>query len=168
MRRIIFSELQKWTVRFAEGIVVITSLIVLSAICLQIILRYVFRQPLLGLEEIALMVVLWLWFFGMASASERGFHISGGLPVTRQSIQNIMKVAYPFISFIVSLVFCYLAYNYCQFVLKEDIRSVALRIPWIYCVLGVFLGLALNTAYLIRETVVKLRVFRQAGQGESK
>lgn len=168
MRRIIFSDLRKWTVRFTEGIVVISSLIVLSAICLQIILRYVFRHPLLGLEEIALMVVLWLWFFGMASASEKSFHISGGLPVTRQSIQNIMKVAYPFICFIVTLAFCYLAYLYCQFVFKEGITSVALRIPWIYCVLGVFLGLVLNAMYLASEAVTKLRVFRQARQGGSK
>lgn len=168
MRRIIFSDLRKWTVRFTEGIVVISSLIVLSAICLQIILRYVFQHPLLGLEEIALLVVLWLWFFSMASASEKGFHISGGLPVTRQSIQDIMQVVYPFICFIVTLAFCYLAYQYCQFVVKEGIASVALRVPWIYTVLGVFLGLVLNAVYLIWEAVAKLRVFRQARQGGSK
>ena len=146
-------------------IVVISSLVVIYAVCLQIILRYVFRSPLLGLEEIALLVVLWLWFFGMASASEKRFHISGGLPVTRQSIQNTMKMVYPFICVTVTLVFCYLTYLYCQWAIQADIRSVALTIPYIFSTLGVLLGLVLNAAYLISEAVTGLSTFRQARKG---
>ncbi|UCH51216.1 MAG: TRAP transporter small permease subunit [Chloroflexota bacterium] len=159
--------MRKWTVKVSNVIVVISALIVIYAVCLQIILRYVFRQPLLGLEEIALLVVLWLWFFGMAAASEKGFHITGGLPVTRQSIQNVLKMVYPFICLIATLIFCYLTYLYCQWVVTADIRSIALQIPYIVSATGVFLGLVLNAAYLTSEAVAKLRAFQEARKRSS-
>lgn len=162
MRRIIVSDLWAWIITANRWIVIISSLVLVSLICLQIILRYIFRSPLLGLEEIAIMVVPWLWFFGIAFASLKGFHISGGFPVERQSIQNILRVVYPFVCVIVTLVFCYLTYQYCYWVAKEGVKSIALVIPWIYTVLGVFLGLMFNAVYLISEAVAKLRAFRQA------
>ena len=168
MRRITVSSVLKWIVTANEWGVVASSLVVVLAIFIQVVLRYVFRHPLLGMEEIAIMVVLWLWFMAIASASERGFHISGGLPVTRQSVRDIMEVVYPFICLLVTVIFGYLCYLYCAWVIEAKVISGGLQLPWILSVSGAFLGFVLNTIFLTRETVVKLGAFRRARQRGSQ
>lgn len=166
MRRITLSNVLRCSTIVNTVVIVISSLIMVLAICIEVILRYVFRNPVLGFEEIAIMAVVWLWFFGAASASRAGFQISGGLPVARQSIRDVTTVAYPFISLIVTLTYCYLCYGYCQWLVKARVISLALQFPWIWSTLGVFLGLVLSAVYLAHETGVKLRDFRQ-GRKES-
>jgi len=168
MRRITVSSVLKWVITANEWGVVASSLVMVLAIFTQVILRYVFRHPLLGMEEIAIMVVLWLWFMAIASASERGFHISGGLPVTRKSVRDIMDVVYPFICLLVTVVYGYLCYLYCAWVVEAKVISGGLQLPWILSVSGAFLGLVLNTVFLTRESVVKLGAFRRARQRGSQ
>ncbi len=168
MRRITLSAILKKIVIANELGVLLSSLVVVLAIFIQVILRYIFHHPLLGMEEIAIMAVLWLWFLAIASASQRGFHISGGLPVTRQSIQDIMGVVYPFVCLLVSFVFGYLCYLYCVWVIEARIISGGLLIPWIWSVSGAFLGLVLNTVYLTCEAVAKIGAFRRARQRGSQ
>ncbi|MBA7694367.1 hypothetical protein ES703_102976 [subsurface metagenome] len=158
MRRITFFSLLGWVSRV---VVVFSSIAIVLVICIEVILRYVFRNPVLGFEEIALMTVAWLWFFGAASASQIGFHISGGLPVRKQSVRDIMGVAYPFVSLTVTVIYCYLCFLYCQWLIKARVISLALQFPWIWSTLGVFLGLVLNAVYLAREAGFKLGAFRQ-------
>jgi TRAP-type C4-dicarboxylate transport system permease small subunit len=157
-----------WIVTVNEWGVVASSLVVIYTIFIQVVLRYVFHHPLLGMEEIAIMAVLWLWFFAAALASERGFHISGGLPVTRQSIRDVMEVVYPFICLTVTLVFGYLCYVYCVWVVEGHVISGGLFIPWIWTTVGAFLGLVLNAVYLTQQAVAKLGAFRQARQRDSQ
>jgi len=168
MRGITFSNLLKGSVIFTKGIVILSTLIMTTVICIEVILRYVFRHPLLGMEEIALMLMLWLWAFGMAYSSERDFHISGGLPTKRQSIQEIRNLAYPFICLVVSLGFLYLACVYGQWTVKQGVESLGLRIPWIYSVAGLCLGLLLNSVYLSRQAVIRVRAFRKFRQERTK
>lgn len=168
MRRITPSAMLKWIVKVNQWGVIVSSLVVISTIFIQVILRYVFQHPLLGMEEIAIMAVLWLWFLAIALATQRGFHISGGLPITRQSIRDIMEVVYPFVCLSVSLVFGYLCYLYCVWVIEAKVISGGLRLPWILSVSGAFLGLVLNTVYLTREAVAKLGAFRLARQRGSQ
>jgi TRAP-type C4-dicarboxylate transport system permease small subunit len=168
MRRITVSTVLKWVVTANEWGAVISSLVVVLAIFTQVVLRYIFHHPLLGMEEIAIMAVLWLWFLAIALASERGFHISGGLPVTRQSIRDIMVVVYPFICLLVTVIFGYLCYLYCVWVVEGHVISGGLFIPWIWTVSGAFLGLVLNAVFLTWEAVAKLRTFRRARQRGSQ
>lgn len=162
MRRITLSAGLKRIVTVNEWGVVASSLVVVLAIFIQVVLRYVFRHPLLGMEEIAIMAVLWLWFLAIASASQRGFHISGGLPVTRKSVRDIMDLVYPFICLLVTVIFGYLCYLYCAWVVEAKVISGGLQLPWILSVSGAFLGLVLNTVYLTCETAAKLGAFRRA------
>jgi len=168
MRRTTFSVVLKRIVTLNEWGIVFFSLVIVLAIFIQVILRYLFHHPLLGMEEIAIMAVLWLWFLAMASASERGFHISGGLPITKQSIRDVMELFYPFVCLLVSVVFSYLCYLYCVWVVEAKVISGGLQLPWILSVAGAFVGLVLNTMFLTRESVAKLKTFRQARQRGSK
>ena len=156
-------------ITIVQGIVIISSLAITLAICLQSILRYVFKAPLLGLEEFAILTVLWLWFFGAVYATSVGFHITGGLPIKRKPVRQIMEVAYSSLGLILTLIFSYLLLQYCIFCIKEGAASIALRIPLIYCYGGTLLALVLVAVYLVREAVSRLHNLcksRQRGSNE--
>ncbi|GAJ05577.1 unnamed protein product, partial [marine sediment metagenome] len=51
-------------VRGEEAILIVTGILVTMAICVQILLRYVFHSPLFGIEELTLIVVSWFYFIG--------------------------------------------------------------------------------------------------------
>ena len=168
MRRIIRADLLKGSVFAMKGIIILSTLTMITVMCIAVILRYVFKHPLLGMEEIALMLMLWLWAFGMAYSSERDFHIFGGLPTKRQSIVEIKNLVYPFICLVVSIGFLYLTYVYCLWTIEQGVESLGLRIPWIYSVAGLFLGLLLNSVYLSRQAVIRVRAFRKFRQERTK
>lgn len=151
-----------------KTVIVVSSVAITFLICFQVVRRYVFLAPLLGLEEIALMVVLWLWFFSIVYATSKGFHISGGLPMRSQSAQRIMEVGYSFFSLIITVIFSYLTLVYCLWVAEVKLLSLGLYIPQIYSMISVFLGLVLVAGYLIREAVVRLRVFQQMRRRDSQ
>ena len=62
--------------RFLPPIVVVFSLIVSVGMVTGIVARSVFRQPLLGLEELILFTVMWLYMLGAALASREKSHHS--------------------------------------------------------------------------------------------
>lgn len=51
-------------VKFEEIIIFTIGIFITLAIFLQVILRYIFMAPIIGLEEIALLLVSWFYFIG--------------------------------------------------------------------------------------------------------
>lgn len=148
----VIANLDKWSTIFIKGIVVSSSLVIIGALSTQVILRFL-GQPLLGLEEMAILIVLWLWFGAAAHAAKVGFSISAGVLPKKASVRKRVLVAFSVFSLVTVIVFGCLTIEYCQWTIEANVQSVALRIPIIYSVISVLLGFLLVAAYLIRDLV---------------
>ena len=156
LRKSLFAT-EKVSVSISEWIVIISSLVIVGVMFLEVLLRYVFKAPLYGTEEIATNMVLWLWFFGMAYATYCGFYIGSNFPIRKRSAQDIFALVKPIFCLIITLIFCYFSYQYCHWTVVKNLHSISLRFPLIYGVVAVFIGLVLTAVYLIREIVIKTR-----------
>ncbi|MBC7332677.1 MAG: TRAP transporter small permease subunit, partial [Synergistetes bacterium] len=59
----------KFLERAEQTVLVVVSLTVTFLVMAEVILRYVFARPLMGIEELATLVGCWLYFMGAAHAS---------------------------------------------------------------------------------------------------
>lgn len=64
-----------------DFIIQILLIIIPVLVTLQVLLRYVFHAPLMGIEEILLFPAIWLYFLGGSSASKERNHIDCGVLV---------------------------------------------------------------------------------------
>ncbi|WP_339113161.1 TRAP transporter small permease [Thioclava sp. GXIMD2076] len=129
----------------------------------QVLLRYVFHSPFVGIEEIALLFGVWIYFLGMAYVTRNGEHIHGGIltlvvktPRTIQAVRMLMTV----LSLIAASVFAYYAIRYAMFEIDKNRMSSYMRWPrwlWSSSLIAGFGGMVL---YLVLQFINQFCVFR--------
>lgn len=79
--RINFSEMKFYKImgKVQSVIISILAVIIPLLITAQVILRYVLKMPLFGIEELMLFPIIWLYMLGGANASMERNHISCGI-----------------------------------------------------------------------------------------
>ncbi|UCH50615.1 MAG: TRAP transporter small permease [Chloroflexota bacterium] len=157
MRRTTISTLYNWSILLTKGIIITSSVIIVVLTCTQVVLRYVFKNPLLGPEELSITVVLWLLFAGAAYTGALSFHITGGVPVKNDSIRRLLETGYSLFGLVIFLIFGYLALQHSLWLIEENVVTIALRIPYVFGMIGVLLGILLMAAYLVREAIARLK-----------
>jgi TRAP-type transport system small permease protein len=98
----------------------------------QVILRYGFNSPFVGIEEMALLFGAWIYFPAMAYVTRQGEHIHGGLltllvsnPTAIQTVRLVMTI----LSILACAVFGYFALKYAIFEIEKGRLSSYLRWP---------------------------------------
>ena len=148
-----------------KAIIVVSSIALTVLICVQVLFRYIFHRGVLGLEELALMVVVWLWFFGASYAISKDFYISSGAFTSEDNLlSRVIRPLYSISGIILMLVFGYLLFRYCEFLVVRSVRSVALGIPLIDYIWGVEVAFAFMLFRLILELFQRIRDVRRGGQ----
>ncbi len=66
-------------VRLERGLIIFFCLALAALMVVQIILRYVFLAPFLGIEEAAVLLGLWIYFLGVIHVTRTRQHLSGGV-----------------------------------------------------------------------------------------
>lgn len=140
-------------------------------VCIQVVLRYVFEAPLMGIEELMLFPIIWLYMIGGANASMDRSHISCGIltlyikkPFSIAMFHSVKSL----ISVVVSVWLTYWAYWFFDYSFSMWKESDLLYIPMFYAESAVFVGLVLMTGYSIAEFTDCLEMFRKVGQGGEK
>lgn len=154
----------RWIITISKWLIITTMSVIFLAIMADILVRQVFNQSIWGVEEIAILALTWLWFSAFIYTTHLREHIGGNFPIRRRLAQNIYSVVSSSLCLFSLLVFCYLAYRYCAFLIAQEARTVTLEVPEIYTVGGVFIGLVLGAGYLVRETVSNVQALRHAGK----
>lgn len=155
----------------------LVSIVLMSIIpvlvVIQVLLRYVFRAPLMGIEEIMLFPTIWLYMLGGAMASQKRNHISCGiltLYIKRDLSMRIFNIVKSFISLSVSLWLTYWAYWYFLYSFKTWKFSDLVSIPMFFGESAIFIGLLLMTLYaasdLFQDGKKLFRGKTLAGEGE--
>ncbi len=142
----------------------ITSVAVLEFI--QVMLRYVFQHPMMGLEEVLLYPTLWLYFLGSVNASREDTQIKANvLDVFLKTKKSVMIVK--FISDVFSIIVCarltWWAWDYFRYALRVWKDSPTLYIPTFYAECSMFIGLAAMAVYIVHHMIKSFREIVRVG-----
>ena len=147
-----------------------TLTILISAVALmafyQVVMRYIFEIPVMGLEEMMVYPTLWLYFLGSVNASREDTQIKANvldvfLKTARAKL--IVRVMADVMSVVVSVWLTYWAYDYFRYALRVWKESPTLYVPTFYAECSVFIGLVLMTGY---AGMYMVRNFRKLISGE--
>ena len=116
----------------------------------QVLMRYVFELPVMGLDELVVYPTLWLYLLGSVNAAREDTQIKANvLDVFLKSDKSrlVVRVIADLMSVIVSCWLTYWAWDYFLYAKKVWKESPTLYIPTFWAECSLFIGLALMTGY---------------------
>ena len=157
--------LSLWSIMYRLQILVCTVLMlgVTALVVIQVILRYVFHAPLMGIEELVSFPTIWLYFLGGAQASMERSHIDCGILkvyIKSEKVLNYINILKTFISLIICIWLTYLAYGYFLYSYHVWKTSNMLYIPLFYGESAIFICLLLMAIYIsveLKDYIISLR-----------
>ena len=133
----------------------------------QVVLRYVFASPFVGIEELSLLFGAWFYFLGIAYVTRNGEHIHGGIltmVVANRNAIRAVRLAMTVLAIAACVLFGYFAVNYALFEIQTGRLSSYMRWPkgwWsaslIFGFVGTALYMVLQAANQAVDLVVHLR-----------
>lgn len=133
-----------------EIIAVVLTISVTLLVFMQVLLRYVFKAPLMGIEELLLFPAIWLYMIGGVLASMRKDHITCGiltLYINKPRSERIFNLAKDVISAAISSWLAYWAFWYFMYSLKVWKVSDLLYVPMFFGESAIFTGLFFMVMY---------------------
>jgi TRAP-type C4-dicarboxylate transport system permease small subunit len=143
-----------WLYSTKETIAVILTSAVTLLVFIQVLLRYVFKAPLMGIEELLLFPAIWLYMIGGALASMNKDHISCGiltLYIHKPRSIRIFDLVKDIISSLISLWLIYWAFWYFIYSLTTWKVSDLLYIPMFFGESAIFIGLVFMVIYALMD-----------------
>ncbi len=98
----------------------------------QVVLRYVFASPFVGIEELSLLFGAWFYFLGIAYVTRNGEHIHGGIltmVVKNRNVIRGVRLAMTVLGISACAVFGYFAIRYALFEIQTGRLSSYMRWP---------------------------------------
>lgn len=118
----------------------------------QVIMRYFFDSPFSGIEEVSILLGVWVYFMGMGYATKEREHIHGGIvslvvsdPYKVSQIRFIGSV----ISMIAACIFGFFACKYAIFVIEKGRTSVNLQWPKGFWSASMIVGFSMMAGYFL-------------------
>jgi len=140
-----------------EYLVGVTLVLIAGLMCVQVVLRYVFAQRLLGYEEMARYTAMWLAFIGAGYATRTKTHVKADILsflIKNEKTLKHIEIVQNFISFVFCTVFLYWLWILIQ---GSNYRSPALNIPAWIPALGIMVGFILMSCYFLAQWITGLR-----------
>jgi TRAP-type C4-dicarboxylate transport system permease small subunit len=141
----------KVMIGLSGGVLVLT-------IFLGVWMRFVFKMPLFGYDEVAFLSAAWLIWLGAVYAEVDGAHVKGGILdmfLKNKKANNFMNWFIKVISLGVGILFTYYAWKFFSWTLIEKKMTPGLHIPEALSTCAVFIGAALITVIIIVSIVRK-------------
>ncbi|GHV48393.1 hypothetical protein FACS1894204_12660 [Synergistales bacterium] len=135
-------------------VMVSTSVAIVALILVQVALRYFFRMPLMGVEELACLCGFWLYFTGAANGARERSHIKADIMAVFIKNERVLywsKTIVSFVLVVLSGIFVEWTVSYFRWSLKSWERSPALSIPMVYAQASLVVNAALMWFYFFIE-----------------
>ena len=134
----------------------------------QVLTRYVFQVPVMGLEETIMFPTLWLYVLGAVNASREGTHISANvleifLKTERQ--QTILAIVGEVVSLGIGIWLTLWAWDYVRYAWRAWRESPTLYIPTFYADVSLFVGMVLMMAYTIWHLIKHVQKLKNTTGG---
>jgi TRAP-type C4-dicarboxylate transport system permease small subunit len=133
----------------------------------QVFMRYVIASPFLGIEELAPMLALWVYFIGMAYCTRERDHIEGGvLTLITQNRKTLLSVRLfgTVVCLTTVVIFAWFAWDFAAYNLSLNRKSTYMRLPKYIWDFSMVLGFALMILYLVLQFFLEARAL-VTGQG---
>ncbi len=155
-----FVQMQQKLLRFLLFVILVSISVM---VFVQVLLRYVFKAPLMGIEEMLLFPTVWLYFLGGAYASlERSQIVARVLEVFMKNEKAvfIIRAIASIISLVVLIWLTNWGWDFIKYTLRMNRLSGTLYIPLIYAEISVIIGMFLMIYYTVLEIIYNFRVLR--------
>lgn len=141
----------------------LTALISTVAICqfIQVLTRYVFEMPVMGLEEVALIPTIWLYVLGAVNASREDTQIRANVLeifLSTDKARLILHIISEVISIAISGWLTWWAWKYFSYALRVSKETPTLYIPTFVYESALFIGLVLMTAFTVWHLFKNIQV----------
>jgi len=150
--------------RLQQVVLIATSVFISTFMFVEVVLRYIFHKPLMGIEEIVPLGAFWLYFIGASYGSYKRTHIKAEvieMMAKNSRVIAITKVVASAVSFGLSLFLCKWGLDFFIYGLTQGQKSATLFIPMIYSQSAVFLGLILMAFYFLIELIDRVHAMRE-------
>ncbi len=160
MNRSKFSLLWNSLLTVQKIIMIITSLFLPIIVFASVIMRYIFKTDLYGIEEIVTLVAFWLYFIGSSYGSYDKSQISADILsgfMKNEKHKFILGIITQFVSLIILIVVDVWATQFIGWSLKMNPKTAIYRFPIVIPQLSVLIGLFLmtfyNFVYLVQDVI---------------
>ena len=151
--------------RIGTVLIVVGGGVIALTVVLQVLLRYVFKVPLFGLEEFSRLVAVWVYFIGAIYGTKYDSHVQGDVAerfFRSPRAKSVVKITTWCLSLVVCALFFYHAAIYCIWIYNTGERTTGLWWPRITSVGSMFFGAFFMTLY---SAVNVVRYLIQAVEG---
>jgi TRAP-type C4-dicarboxylate transport system permease small subunit len=134
----------------------------------QVLMRYVFEIPVMGLEELLVYPTLWLYFLGSVNASREDTQIKANVLdvfLKTERSRLMVRIAADLMSLCVALWLTFWAWDYLRYAIRVAKQSPTLYIPTLYAECAFFIGLVLMSLYAgwyLFKNAKRLAILRKA------
>ncbi|RTR01472.1 TRAP transporter small permease [Halomonas nitroreducens] len=132
---------------------------VAAAQFIQVVTRYLFETPVMGLEEVAVIPTIWLYILGSVNASREDTQIRANVLdifLKTDRARAVLQAIADTISITVSIWLTLWAWDYFAYVLRVDKETPTLYLPTIIYESALFIGLVLMIAFTLWHLVRNL------------
>lgn len=143
-----------------KPLVVTLSLLIAVLMVTGIVSRELVGQPLLGLEEIVLTSVMWLYMMGAALASREGTHLRGDFVTLLTKNPDILariRLLAGTITFFMAIVFSVWAFSLMSWGFERQQSTAVLRIPLYVAQSSMFTCSVIIVFYCFRDVLYDVR-----------
>lgn len=137
----------------------------------QVITRYVFEAPIMGLEEIAVIPTLWLYILGAVNASRDDTQIRANVLevfLKTERSRHILLIISESISLVISSWLTYWAWDYFKYAVRVSKETPTLYLPTLIYESALFIGLLLMTFYVLLHLCKHIRRLFADDAGDDK
>lgn len=164
MKRLSESGLVRGIGAIQDKVLLVLLIAIPFLITFQVLLRYVFQAPLMGIEEMLLFPAVWLYFLGGSAASKERSHIDCGvlvLYIKKEKSLALFKLVRIVVSFLIGLWAMYYAWWFFMYSLTKWKLSDLLYIPMFLGESAVFIGLLLMVFFTFVELLDRVAEYRE-------
>jgi TRAP-type C4-dicarboxylate transport system permease small subunit len=145
------SMIWKFLVQLQRWLMVASSIFVMLIMCLEVLLRYVFKSDLFGIEEIVVIAAFWLYFMGSSYGVYEKSHVKADIipQMLSKKSQAFLTVIIRLTMSILCCIFTYWAVGMIKHSIEYMPRTTGLRIPIFISQFSVLLGYFFMALYSI-------------------
>ena len=140
-------------VKVQYGVSVVAALALLVMIGYEVFARYVLRSSLMGIEELMLFPIIWLYMLGGANASYEKSHIECGiltLYVKKEKSQKIFEAVKRTLCVIILTWLCYWGFFFYSYSLKTWKLADITFAPLFFANVALTVGFVLMLIYAVK------------------
>ena len=145
--------------RFLRVFIIAFGLCLAILMFTQVVLRYVFASPFVGIEELSLLFGAWFYFLGVAYVTRNGEHIHGGILTMVTKSRNavrLVRLVMTLLGIAACAVFGYYAIRYALFEIRTGRLSSYMRWPKGWWSASLIVGFSATALYMVLQAFNQL------------